>query len=184
MRSKLGLGAVAAGLLAAMSAAAHHGAGVFEPEKKVTVAGKVTAGGAPVAGGSTTPDVKGESSASSRWRRFDGWPPARRRHALDEPAANCRSSPASQRRPSASVLNFLPKTSGRDPCRLLRVYSPCELLELRLGRVTDAISQPAVALPTQCSGPADDAVRSLPSTPSAGYRRRPSQLRSFASICG
>ena len=42
MRSKLGLGAVAAGLLAAMSAAAHHGAGVFEPEKKVTVAGKVT----------------------------------------------------------------------------------------------------------------------------------------------
>jgi len=42
MRSKLGLGVAAAGLLVAMHAVAHHGAGVFEPEKKVTVAGKVT----------------------------------------------------------------------------------------------------------------------------------------------
>lgn len=42
MRSKVVLGMAAVGLLAAMHAAAHHGAGVFEPEKKVTVMGKVT----------------------------------------------------------------------------------------------------------------------------------------------
>ena len=41
MSSKLSL-IVALGLLAATQAAAHHGAGVFEPEKKVTVAGTVT----------------------------------------------------------------------------------------------------------------------------------------------
>jgi len=33
---------VAGGLLAAVPGAAHHGAGVFEPEKKVTVVGTVT----------------------------------------------------------------------------------------------------------------------------------------------
>ena len=42
MRRTLCLGLAAAALLATMHALAHHGAGVFEPEKKVTVAGKVT----------------------------------------------------------------------------------------------------------------------------------------------
>jgi hypothetical protein len=41
MSSKIGLMFVAA-VLAAAPVAAHHGAGVFEPEKKITVAGTVT----------------------------------------------------------------------------------------------------------------------------------------------
>lgn len=42
MRGRVGLGVAAVGLLTAMHASAHHGAGVFEPEKKVTVMGTVT----------------------------------------------------------------------------------------------------------------------------------------------
>lgn len=43
MSSKIGIACVAAvALVAATQVAAHHGAGVFEPEKKVTVAGTVT----------------------------------------------------------------------------------------------------------------------------------------------
>ena len=43
MSSKVGLGlALAGGLLVATQVVAHHGAGVFEPEKKVTVMGTVT----------------------------------------------------------------------------------------------------------------------------------------------
>lgn len=41
MRSRIGV-MFAAALLAAVPALAHHGAGVFEPEKKVTVSGTVT----------------------------------------------------------------------------------------------------------------------------------------------
>jgi hypothetical protein len=41
MSSRIGL-IVAAAVLAAAPLAAHHGAGVFEPEKKVTVSGTVT----------------------------------------------------------------------------------------------------------------------------------------------
>ena len=41
MSSRIGL-VLAAALLAAAPALAHHGAGVFEPEKKVTVSGTVT----------------------------------------------------------------------------------------------------------------------------------------------
>ncbi len=41
MNGRIGL-ALAAALLATAQVAAHHGAGVFEPEKKVTVAGTVT----------------------------------------------------------------------------------------------------------------------------------------------
>jgi hypothetical protein len=43
MSSRIGLSlAAAAALLAAAQVSAHHGAGVFEPEKKVTVEGTVT----------------------------------------------------------------------------------------------------------------------------------------------
>jgi hypothetical protein len=43
MSSKIGIAlAAAAALVAATQVAAHHGAGVFEPEKKVTVEGTVT----------------------------------------------------------------------------------------------------------------------------------------------
>ena len=42
MNGRIGLALAAAALLATAQVAAHHGAGVFEPEKRVTVAGIVT----------------------------------------------------------------------------------------------------------------------------------------------
>ncbi len=42
MNGRIGLTMAAAALLATAQVAAHHGAGVFEPEKKVIVAGTVT----------------------------------------------------------------------------------------------------------------------------------------------